>query len=728
MQFVRTPKPSDSSVTTSSGHYTNSKGKTTHHRRKSETPVNFVAIDGEGMTVNGIHYYVLLGMGDRQISEPNGITWSAAFQFLYSGYRAGTAYVGFYLGYDFTQIFKTLPEDKAWALLTTEGRAVRKHRIPGKAPHPVECQGVDGKTWQFDILGMKRLRIRPKTCQCPFPTCKCKHKPWMYICDAGGFFQSSFMTVINPDDWKDGTAVVTAEEYATIDIGKEKRSTAVLDDDMRRYNLLENAVLERVMKTVDKGLHEIGIHLPPSKWFGPGQAAQAWLKKVGAPTRVEVEQAVPAWFLEAARASYFGGWFEIMMHGKIPGISHEYDINSAYPFIISRLPCLLHGKYTYGEGNPTVSDGDLCLVYAQVWSPNMPKGRTRQYIGSMLHRDAHGRILRPLASEGWYWHDELQAAKRAGCVKQRSTILRWVKYEPCSCEQPLRGMEGLYRKRLEVGKSSPIGKGAKLVYNSGYGKFAQSIGDPIYGNPVLASRITSGCRTMILNAIATHPKGRQDVAMVATDALFFLTPHPELTIGSGLGEWDHTERSNLTLFKPGVYWDDKTRREIAEGRSPHFKARGFRAADFANGITTVDTIFDAWTDGSGQSANDSGKEWPTVEFRPSFSMVTGLQALRQGDWSRAGKVTTGDAVSPVMQNANPSDKRTGLYEAKYDGRTVYRSEPYYGMTQDGEWIPSMPYTKRFGMEDPFSEEYKARMGEQPDGNVVDIIAWILKGE
>lgn len=716
MRFVKTPKHGASLRTTKGW-----SGRS-HHPRKSETPVQFVGVDGEGMTVNGSHAYVLFGVGDSQISDERGLRWSDCFTHLYSFQRPGTAFVGFFLGYDFTQMFRTLPEDKAWMLLTTEGRALRKHRIPGKSPHPVEYDG-----WQFDCLANKRLRIRPKGCDCPVPTCGCKQAPWMYVCDVGSFFQSSFLTVIDPKGWAEGTAVVTPEEYALIAAGKAQRSTAVLDDDMRLYNRLENTVLARVMHTLDVGFHGIGIHLPPSKWFGPGQAAQAWLKNEKVPDRVTLAEIIPQWFLEAARMSYFGGWFEQFLHGIIPGDSHEYDINSAYPSVIAKLPCLLHGKYTRGVGLPVTKKGDLCLTYGKVWSPSLPNGAQGQHIGAMLHRDSRGRILRPLATEGWFWWDELQAAQRAGLIKRldnkgRQQITQWVNYEPCECVPPMAAVSALYQKRLDVGKTSPLGKAAKLVYNSDYGKFAQSIGDPMYGNPVYASRITSGCRTQLLDAIASHPRGKADVAMVATDAIYFLTPHPGLVVSERLGEWDYKVKRNLTLFKPGVYWDDDTRERIAAGRSPHFKARGFQAADFVSSLTRIDDEYRQW-------ARATVRQWPSVSFAPKFSMTTALQALRRNDWEDAGVVVTNP--KPVIQDSNPSAKRDGLYADMYDGRTVYRSYPHEGMVFENggmEWVPSHPYEKRFGMDDPWSDEAKQMFGVTEDGNVTDILAWILTGE
>lgn len=764
MRFVRT-QPQAPTLVTTKGTYVNSKGKTTHHppgkysahAERKPTEIKFIGVDGEGMNVKGVHRYVLFGVGEKQIEDSGGLRWTDCFSYLYGihGSNGGrdTAYVGFFLGYDFTQIFKTLPEDRARMLLTKEGIALRQHRSrvngtlqrtgrPGMPPHPVEHEG-----WQFDMLGYKRLKLRPKLCDCEVASCKCPGKqPWMYICDVGSFFQSSFLKVIDPKGWADGTEVVTPNEWKIIKTGKEKRSTAILDDEMRMYNALENTVLSRVMATLNTGFQDIGIRLSPKQWFGPGQAAQTWLKNEGVATREELGSVIPLRMSEAARASYYGGWFEIMMHGIIPGDSHEYDINSAYPSIIKDLPCLLHGTYTHGDGPPPMESsghaGSLTLVYADVESPCV--GSTWKYkgqhIGAMLHRDAKGNISRPMSTEGWFWFDELQAANRAGLVKKTSLqkIQKWVSYEPCGCEPPMAKVADLYEKRLQVGKTSPLGKAAKLVYNSGYGKFAQSEGlNPLFGNPIYASRITSGCRRMILDAIATHPYGKEDVAMVATDAVYFLHPHPSLSISEKLGEWDYKKRTNLTLFKPGVYWDDSVRKSISDGENPNFKARGFKASDFIAALTRIDSEFKSWDDISDDRiaqlnrANKSLPDvraksqwhWPSVKFIPSFMMTTALQALQRNKWELAGTVMDETTAKPLEQNADPFTKRDGIRRDNYRGRMIYRSSPR-GVTFE----PSQPYAKRFGMEDPWSDEARAQWGETMEGKMTDILTWILNGE
>lgn len=694
-------------------------GHTARTKQRAESrvaPMRFVCIDGEGVTENGIHRYVLIGCGKQQISNPDGLSWSEIFTFLYSQFTTGgVAFTGFFLTYDFTQWLRSLPEYKARRLLSPVERARRKRRLghgntnlEGEIYFPVDLAG-----WEFDILGFKRMKIRPKG-----------ESRWMYICDTGPFFQKSFLRVIDPKEWNE--PIVTPEEFETVKIGKANRSDAVLDSDMEYYNSLENEILARVLTQLDEGFRGLGIHLSPKQWFGPGQAAQEWLSQQDTITAKELSQIVPTAFLEPARMSYFGGWFEIFAHGHIPGDTWEYDINSAYPYIIANLPCLRHGFYESGSGNPPEMGMPYryTLVHARVWTSKAKtiSSANRHYVGSMLHRDDHGNITRPKYTEGWYWWDELQAAISAGSIKPNFECMEWRSYVPCDCEPPFRGVSDIYDTRQRVGKNTPLGIACKLVPNSLYGKFAQSVGTPKFGNPIYASLVTSGCRTMILNAIGTHPEGRKDVVMVATDGVYFRSPHPTLSISKNLGDWEGKAKPNLCLFKPGVYWDDKAREAIASGEPPVFKARGVSANDLGSRIAEIDARFERIRDKRivpEASEFAALSEWPSVRFEVSFKMISALQALQRSDWSLAGTLVTGEAAK-VVQSSDPSNKREYAY---WDG-DILRSEPY--RNEDHE--PSIPYQKRFGMEDPWSEESIQSFGISPDGPIGMLIREALTDE
>lgn len=400
------------------------------------------------------HIYVLLGVGSKQLWHKDGseLKWHEIFGCLWEQFTSNpknTVYVGFWLGYDFINWLKYkcgMPWDRAAGLLMPTDKTYKSRHKPKQGPPlamqinspkdipcPMEIRdGGDVWQWQFDILGnLKRFRLRLQPCGCRIVNCiHVKNMPWMFICDAASFFQGAFMDVINPRDWI--TPIVTDEEWEILKAGKDAREDATLDDDMRRYNLLENDVLSRVIAQLNEGFKAIGIHLARDEWFSPGQPASKWMKN-RAPKYKNLRDTLPAGLLDNARDSYMAGWWHVSMVGHGPHITYLTDINSAYPDVYARLPCLgieakdgfeSHGRWFYMDyakdkwmGNHwmpariredmdvDIRAGELALVHAHV------KG-SDPYLGSMLHRNKEGRIARPNQTAGWYWYHELEPLKR----------------------------------------------------------------------------------------------------------------------------------------------------------------------------------------------------------------------------------------------------------------------------------------------------------------------------
>lgn len=657
--------------------------KTSKNKARSEEreehAVQFIGVDGEGVTgPDGIHRYVLFSVGDYALHDNGGeLSFDDILSHIWTVHdeQPNAAFVGFYLGYDFTEWTKSLPEHRARMLYTDEGKAKRSRKASGgnTIPFPVRWGH-----WEFDILGMKRFKFRLRG-----------STEWVYVCDVGPFFQSSFVKAIDPSKWD--SPICTEEEYAIIVEGKARRSDAEFDRTMIRYNETENMVLAKLMNRLNAGFVSADVRLNRQQWMGPGQAAQAWMKNIACPTGDEIRETVPSEALEMAIASYYGGWFEIFGHGHIPGLSYEYDINSAYPYIISQLPCLLHGRWENGMGDVPDAPYILARVYYQ-GSDNR--------VGGMPFRTRQGNIRRPSQGIGTYWVHELEASISAGLIDSFE-IFEWWAYWPCDCEQPLGSIRDLYQKRLEVGKNSPEGIALKLVYNSAYGKMAQSVGQPRYANPLYASLITAGCRTQILQAIASHPTGTKDLLMVATDGVYFRTPHTGLTLsGTTLGEWDETEKKNLTLFMPGMYWDDKSRAAISSGGTPVLKSRGVNAGDLARVITAIDKKFRRF----------DGVTFPTIELKVNFAMVSPKLALARGKWDTCGMVME-DGKRTL--NAFPGTKREPW--SLYQDNGVWWSYPH----QPPEAVESKPYDRRFGGN---TDEILT-----PDGDDLSLLSEALKG-
>lgn len=663
----------------------------------------FIGVDGEGVSNGqGGQHYALLGVGSDQIEDRHGLSFPDIMGHLYRNYRDNpeAAFVGFYLGYDFAHWLKGIPEGRARILLTSEGIESRKRRRSGgnPVPFPVNYGG-----WEFDILGMKRFKLRPACCE---ETWRCKHKrqPWMYVCDAGPFFQTSLLKAIDPRRWPDGP-IVTDAEYADLVAGKTSRGVAILDDEMRRYNALENVVLGRLMEKQAGGLRAMGIGLSRDQWYGPGQASAEWMKQQRIPRRKGRDQGESARFQELARRSYYGGWFEIFMHGKVRGTSYGYDINSAYPHIMSRLPCLQHGVYAHGKGKTYPPDGLYTLCSATVRGEDA-------FVGAALHRSQSSRICRPQRTRGIYWLSELEAGKRAGVIDSW-TVRDWWSYAPCDCLPPLANLARLYEYRRTIGKDTAAGKAAKLIYNSAYGKFAQSIGNAPFGNWIYASLTTSGCRSMILDAIATHPGGTRACEMVATDGIFFTTPHPTLPISENLGDWEQSEKEGLVLYKPGFYWDAESKGKAT------YRSRGIRAADFADQIPAIERDFDrilAKAHRAGAQCIDT--QWPAARFNVSFSITSPLVALRRNDWSQAANVSTDNQF---LQGSDPRDKRVPLpFYDETRGVPILRTMPYVNHESG---LSSRPYDKQYA-DSAFPSDDE--LGITPDGDVA--MEWTIATE
>lgn len=646
--------------------------------RRHAHQVEFCGVDGEGDDDT----YLLLGVGGRHAAWPRGPeTIDDIFTFLWDCFLAAprAVYCGFYLSYDFNMWLKMLPRERAERLLTDQGVATRQRRVKNGNPDPFPARYRD---WEFDMLGNgKRFKLR-----------RAGAGTWMYVNDAGPFFGTSLLKAIDPAAWPD--PVVTPAEYDALVQGKARRDRVVLGEQLIAYNALENDVLARLLARLNAGLTAMGVRLRRDQWYGPGQAAQQWMAAQRPLRRAvtAVREHYPPALQQALRASYYGGRFEIAAHGIVPGQSWEYDINSAYPAAIAALPCAC-GSWRHGTAKPPPRGG-MVLVHgrAEGGSP---------HLGGLPYRRANGDILFPNVTVGWYWAHEVRAARRAGLV-QYADVDEWWAYRPCGHPPPLAAIAGLYERRLAAGKNTPEGKACKLVYNSVYGKFAQSVGEPRFASALYASLITAACRAQVLDAIATHPGKAAAVLMIATDGVYFAGPHPGLPVSGRLGEWEAAEHGRLTLFKPGVYWDDAARQRIREGRDVAFKARGISARDFSAKIGEVDEEFALWPPAS----------WPKVTFTASFAQVSCKQALaetRQRPWaykSRAGKVIRD---FQMVQDSDPSVKRD-VSVMRFAGG-AWRSRPHRrGPDNHGE---STPYERKFGFDPDILDAAEVNNGDTP---------------
>jgi DNA polymerase elongation subunit (family B) len=102
-----------------------------------------------------------------------------------------------------------------------------------------------------------------------------------------------------------------------------------------------------------------------------------------------------------------------------------------------------------------------------------------------------------------------------------------------------------YRNELKKqGHSS--NKAIKLILNSLYGKFAQTIGKAQYYSPVWAGLITANTRAQISRVIS------DDVVCTMTDSIWSRQPL-QIQPSRELGEWESQDETRLILAEAGLY-------------------------------------------------------------------------------------------------------------------------------------------------------------------------------
>lgn len=430
--------------------------------------------------------------------------------------------VGFSFGYDASQILRDIPPDRLDWLFD------ERQEGEGKAPYL--------HFGNFDIWYLPRnfLRVRRTireertidgrvfTVQRPVPDST------RTIYETFGFFQKSFLAALQDFE-------VGRKHWVQIERNKAARSDFMrITKEIREYNRLECELLAELMETFRDVCH--AADLRPKSWNGAGKLSAFLHAEHGTITAKELESLVPAPVRQMAADAYYGGRFEVPFIGELEGI-HEADIGSAYPAAMPRLPCLLHGTWEAFTGNPP---SGLHVAYVAFSHP------VSAPLCGLPVRQKDGRLFWPREGQGIYWSPEIKSARRLG-AKVRYTM-GW--HYRCNCEcRVFDWVAPLFRKRRALGKDHR-GYPIKLGLNSLYGKLAQRIGTPRWGNFVWAGLITALTRAKLNHAIAQAPF---DIVMIATDAIFSKKAL-KLRYGSGLGEWEAKQHKRLFICQPGVYF------------------------------------------------------------------------------------------------------------------------------------------------------------------------------
>lgn len=506
-----------------------------------------IGIDGEGRG-RFPHVYDYLAASDSEgnvweVSDSRGIRTSAALDLILSLPEKVTI-CGFSFNYDLTKILAELPNESLYRLFHEQERIkIVNGRTIFK---PVRWEG-----YRLNYMN-RRFSVRKKG----------GHQ--RVVWDVFSFFQTSFVNALKA--W--GIADEKRLERMIDMKGKRAEFDALEPDQIRAYCKEECKFLAELVESLYKA--HMGAGLKLRDFYGAGSTSSALLKKIGIKKQV---QTWPAQMSDAVSRAFFGGRFENSVLGPIEGKVYNYDISSAYPYHMTRLPCLIHGRWVLTESVSVFEQATIGLVRYRFNAD--AKGDSW---GPFPVRTKEGSIIFPRCSVGgWCWGNEFKAA----ALWKPELASAWVYYQECDC-QPFKAIPETYLERLALGKD---GKGIvlKLGMNGGYGKFAQSKGlKPPFQNYVYAGIITSNTRAQLLEAISCA-KDPWAIKMLATDGIFSTEqlelPKPVNTgtfsVAKPLGGWEEkVYNGGMFAARPGIYFP----LDPAEQEPKDVKARGLGKA------------------------------------------------------------------------------------------------------------------------------------------------------
>jgi hypothetical protein len=471
-------------------------------------PAQFIAVDGEAVTLGFAHTYVQLcaSTGDY-VENPAGLTSVQCFEFLLNLKRKYPRHtlVGFSFNYDVNMMLGDVPKVQLEDLW--------RYR---------ESTAVLGDTiYELSWLPNKVFTVRSDIS--------------VKVSDVFGFFQTSFLKAL--ELWKIGDK----EELELIEAGKASRSVFKLEDltEMRRYCLLECTLLVELMDSLQDSMLAADLHL--TSWHGAGAVAAAMLKKYKVKEHRTPDEYLPDGVQDAVMHAYYGGRFQLLQQGRFSEV-YNYDIKSAYPHEAITLPAL-HGTWS-AERYYTPSPYAIWLCE---WE--LP---TSRYVMPFPYRTKQGEIYYPSYGQGWYYAQEVEAAlKHHPEIK----VKRGYVFTPDYTKQPFWFIDLLYQKRkVAQANNDPAEKAYKLGLNSLYGKLAQGAGYhgsiPPYRSFVWAGMITSNTRARLLE----YSLGNEEAVIAyATDGLFF-DRDVGLPTGSELGELELSVVQDYYMLANGIYF------------------------------------------------------------------------------------------------------------------------------------------------------------------------------
>lgn len=403
----------------------------------------FVAWDGEGITYKqGMpQSYVLFGCSLGHRVEGESLSTADCLDLILAAERdmPEAIHVGFAFKYDAEMILRDLPLRHWWAL--------RRHSSCRWAGYQITYH--PGRVFRVSVKENGTTTTAT-------------------IYDVWGFFQGSFVKALR--GWLDDDEL---QEIDRIEQGKAARGQFTydqIDDFIAPYWQSELRLLVVLCNRLRERLITAGFC--PSQWHGAGALATTLYKTSGTRKHIartsydmhikdkDVATILPGEVNEAARHAYAGGRFELFKLGHTERTVYQYDINSAYPNGISRLPSLKGAHWEH------VTDPDFDPSLFALWRVQYSNWSHEEMLkpGPLPHRNHEGKVAYPMNVTGWYWTPE--AALIANSDNAMLTDA-WICHH--NNEYPFTWVRELYEeRRRRKAAGDPSEKAYKLALNSLY--------------------------------------------------------------------------------------------------------------------------------------------------------------------------------------------------------------------------------------------------------------------
>jgi len=483
----------------------------------------FIALDGEGIQ----NRYVLLAASNGATIQGENLGTIECLDFLLNlpsskNGHTRPIYVWFAFDYDVNMILGDIDLGKRTGINQRTDEESEPERTPNYHGTIGELRRENTVAWgDYRITYFKRKIFRVTRNGSTFTSY-----------DLWSFFGSSFENALR--EWGIEIPPIITEGKAARGSFEEWKP-----EKLKIYNQAELELLVQLAEALRNST--LPLELSVRSWHGPGSLAGSWLGKNRVKRYMRGE--IPKDLNEIATRAYFGGRIDATGYGFCNPVYH-YDIISAYPAAIANLPNL-----TKLQWNHLRKPKDLEEVNAGRFVARIHWEIPTQSWGVFPWRSKNGTIRYPLEGEGWYWDSEILAAIEKGLGKYIELKELW--FSTGYLERPLyKLIHETFAYRKELKKSgNPAHHSTKLILNSLYGKFAQTVGKAQFYNPIWAGLITSHTRAKLLEQID------ENTLCVMTDSIWSSSSlvKGSLIAGGELGEWEQQEETSLALAEAGLY-------------------------------------------------------------------------------------------------------------------------------------------------------------------------------